>query len=74
MNRQCSRPGCSDASAATLTYHYARGAAWIDVLTDEREPHGYDLCERHAARISVPHGWRLDDRRVGSVAPLQLAG
>jgi hypothetical protein len=73
MNRQCSRPGCAEPAQATLTYHYARGAVWIDDLTAEREPHGYDLCERHAARISVPHGWRLDDRRSAD-APLQLAG
>jgi hypothetical protein len=36
---------------------------WIDDLADERDPHSYDLCERHAARLSVPNGWRLDDRR-----------
>jgi hypothetical protein len=46
-----------------LTYQYAQGAAWLDELTAEREPHAYDLCERHAGRLSVPHGWRLEDRR-----------
>ena len=29
----------------------------------------HDLCERHAAGLSVPLGWRLDDRRV--VSPLR---
>jgi hypothetical protein len=60
-----------------LTYVYARGAAWLDVLDAERDPHGYDLCERHAGRVGVPVGWRLEDRRtlmvVGAVeepAPL----
>ena len=34
-----------------------------------RDPHGYDLCERHAARLRVPHGWRLEDRRSSSRSP-----
>jgi len=63
VNRQCSRPGCAEPSSVTLTYQYARGAAWLDELTAEREPHAYDLCDRHAGRLSVPHGWRLEDRR-----------
>jgi hypothetical protein len=62
-SRQCSRTSCADHAVATLTYQYQRSTVWIDDLTAEREPYGYDLCERHAARISVPHGWRLDDRR-----------
>ena len=48
---------------ATLTYQYARSVAWLDGLSDVRDPHGYDLCERHAERSSVPHGWRLEERR-----------
>jgi len=48
---------------ATLTYQYSRSFAWLDLLSAERDPHGYDLCERHAGRLRVPHGWRLDDRR-----------
>jgi Protein of unknown function (DUF3499) len=62
-SRQCSRTSCADLAVATLTYEYQRSTVWIDTLTAEREPYGYDLCERHAARLSVPHGWRLDDRR-----------
>ena len=41
-------------------------------LAGEREPHGYDLCERHTAKLSVPNGWRLDDRRHAE--SLRLAG
>jgi hypothetical protein len=48
-----------------LTYHYGRSQVWLDELTGERDPHAYDLCERHAARLSVPAGWSLDDRRFG---------
>lgn len=61
--RQCSRSGCSDTAAVTLTYHYGQSQVWIDRLSPEREPHAYDMCERHAARLSVPLGWHLDDRR-----------
>jgi hypothetical protein len=63
--RHCSRTGCSDSASVTLTYHYGRSQVWLDELTRERDPHAYDLCERHAARLSVPTGWSLDDRRFG---------
>jgi hypothetical protein len=61
--RLCCRPACGAPARATLTYHYRRGVAWLDALTAERDPHGYDLCHRHADGLSVPHGWRFDDRR-----------
>jgi hypothetical protein len=51
-----------------LTYHYASGTAWLDALAGEREPHGYDLCHRHAERVRVPHGWHLVDRRAAVAA------
>lgn len=63
MNRQCSRPGCSEDAAATLTYVYAGRLVFLDVLSAERDPNEYDLCGRHAARVKVPEGWRMDDRR-----------
>lgn len=62
-SRQCSRTGCSDAAAITLTYDYGRSQVWIDRLAPERDPHHYDMCDRHAERLSVPRGWHLDDRR-----------
>jgi hypothetical protein len=61
--RQCTRTACSEAAVVTLTYEYGRSQVWIDDLTAEREPHGYDLCAGHAERLSVPLGWRLADRR-----------
>lgn len=64
MNRQCSRSGCAEPAAATLTYVYGRAQVWIDRLTLDRDPHGYDLCIRHTDRVSVPQGWHLHDRRV----------
>lgn len=62
-DRQCSRSGCSDRAAVTLSYHYGQSQVWIDHLSPEREPHMYDMCDRHAHRLSVPQGWHLDDRR-----------
>lgn len=74
MARQCSRTGCAAAAAATLTYQYGRALVWIDELTAERDPHAYDLCARHAARLSVPNGWRLEDRRDARQFDLVAAG
>jgi len=62
--RLCSRTGCSEAAAATLTYDYGHALAWLDPLHDERDPHHYDLCDRHASRVSPPRGWDLRDRRA----------
>ena len=62
--RQCSRPGCAEHAFITLTYVYKRQVAFLDGLTLERDPHGYDLCERHGARVRVPNGWELFDRRT----------
>ena len=62
--RHCSRSGCSERAAVTLTYDYRHSHVWLDELIAERDPHAYDLCVRHAERLSVPHGWRLDDRRA----------
>ena len=62
--RQCSRPTCSEIAIVTLTYEYRRSQVWLDHLTDERDPHAYDLCRRHADDLSVPLGWHLADRRL----------
>ena len=67
MSRQCARPGCNQAASATLTYDYRGQTAWLDRLATESHPMTHDLCEPHADRLSVPQGWRLEDRRV--VAP-----
>mgnify|MGYP003340555412 FL=1 len=64
MSRQCSRTGCALPATATLSYQYARSVAWLEDLSSDRDPHSYDLCERHTGRLSVPNGWRLEDRRT----------
>jgi hypothetical protein len=49
-----------------LSYNHGGRIAWLHGLSSERNPHDYDLCERHAARVSVPAGWRLVDERAAS--------
>jgi Protein of unknown function (DUF3499) len=75
LGRHCSRSGCAERAVVTLTYEYRRSQVWLDDLLPERDPHAYDLCRGHAARLSVPLGWRLADRRPGATAtPALLAG
>jgi hypothetical protein len=45
---------------------------WLDELAGERDPHAYDLCHRHADRLTAPQGWQVRDRRPNP-APLALA-
>jgi Protein of unknown function (DUF3499) len=68
MRRQCCRPACAEPAVATVTYHYGEQAAWVDPLSNERDPHAYDMCARHAERLRPPQGWALDDRRVSASA------
>jgi hypothetical protein len=68
MTRQCARPGCSQPAVATLTYDYSSQAAWLDRLSPEAHPMTHDLCDQHAQRLSVPQGWRLEQRRM--IVPL----
>ncbi|HEX2381238.1 MAG TPA: DUF3499 family protein [Acidimicrobiales bacterium] len=68
MSRHCAKPGCNTVADATLRYDYGNRNAWVERLSEEPHPTTHDLCERHAASLSVPQGWRLEDRRV--VEPL----
>ena len=43
----------------TLTYIYAESRAVLGPIATFSEPHAYDLCERHAARLTVPNGCLL---------------
>jgi hypothetical protein len=66
--RRCSRTACGRAAIATLTYVYADSTAVVGPLATYAEPHSYDLCEVHAARLTAPKGWevvRLDADAVG---------
>lgn len=68
--RQCTRTGCSDAAAVTLNYDYTHALVWLDHLLVERDPHAYDLCDRHGSRLTAPQGWQVRDRRVSTVEHL----
>ena len=64
MGRSCARPACSGSATTTLSYDYAHATVWIELLHPEGHPMHHDLCERHAARLSVPRGWTLVDGRA----------
>jgi len=44
---------------ATLTYVYSDLMAVLGPLSPLAEPHSYDLCAKHADRLSAPQGWRI---------------
>lgn len=44
---------------ATLTYVYADQTAVVGPLATYAEPHCYDLCEVHSARLTAPRGWQV---------------
>lgn len=57
--RRCSKPSCAKAAVATLTYVYADCTAVLGPLATLAEPHCYDLCQAHAARLTAPKGWEV---------------
>ncbi len=57
--RRCTRTGCGRPAVATLTYAYADLTAVVGPLASYAEPHSYDLCERHALRLTAPKGWEV---------------
>lgn len=63
VTRHCSRTGCAESASTTLAFEYGSSTVWLGDLTRDRDPHCYDLCEHHANRLKVPHGWTLEDRR-----------
>jgi hypothetical protein len=59
MNRPCSRVACAHYATTTLTYVYADSMAVLGPLATKAEPHSYDLCDKHAERLSAPQGWQI---------------
>ena len=57
--RRCSRAGCRSQATMTLTYVYSESTAVVGPLATYSEPHAYDLCAVHGARLKVPHGWNV---------------
>jgi len=59
MKRLCTTPTCTSEAVVTLTYDYDGQVAAIGPLAPPSAQAGYDLCERHASRFTVPAGWTL---------------
>lgn len=64
--RTCSRVSCRSAATMTLTYIYAESRAVLGPIATFSEPHAYDLCERHASRLTVPNGWSVEHESIPS--------
>ena len=64
MGRACSRAGCRRLATKTLTYIYSDSTAVLGPLATFAEPHAYDLCEEHSARMSAPQGWTVIKQEV----------
>ncbi|GAB3397137.1 hypothetical protein GCM10027515_01060 [Schumannella luteola] len=58
-DRTCSKVACTEQAVSTLTYVYADSMAVLGPLSTQHEPHSYDLCAKHAGRLSVPQGWSV---------------
>ncbi|MGH3249282.1 MAG: DUF3499 domain-containing protein [Trebonia sp.] len=56
-SRCCSRTACKQPPLYTLTYVYKDSTAVLGPLAAYVDPHSWDLCEMHAARLVVPRGW-----------------
>ena len=57
--RRCTRTACGQPAVATLTYVYAESTAVLGPLATYAEPHCYDLCAVHSARLTAPLGWEV---------------
>lgn len=57
--RRCTRTGCVAPAVQTLTYIYSDSTVVLGPLAMYAEPHSYDLCADHGARLTAPRGWEL---------------
>ena len=57
--RRCSKPSCNQPAVSTLTYVYRDSTAVLGPLATYAEPHCYDLCDMHSARLTAPVGWEI---------------
>ncbi|MGO1165310.1 MAG: DUF3499 domain-containing protein [Janibacter sp.] len=69
LSRQCSRAACPRPAAGTLTYVYSDSTVVLGPLATYAEPHAYDLCENHAARLTAPRGWDVVRLATDQPAP-----
>ena len=57
--RVCSRVSCRSVASMTLSNIYSDSTAVLGPLATFSEPHSYDLCDKHSARLTVPNGWNV---------------
>lgn len=57
--RRCTRTGCDAPAHQTLTYVYSDSTVVLGPLATYAEPHSYDLCIEHSAKLTAPRGWEL---------------
>jgi hypothetical protein len=57
--RPCSKATCNNQAVSTFTFVYADSMAVLGPLSTKAEPHSYDLCVKHAERLSAPQGWQI---------------
>jgi hypothetical protein len=57
---------CPSLAISTLTYVYADCTVVLGPLATFPEPHCYDLCAMHSAKMVAPSGWDLV--RLGATA------
>ncbi len=59
----CNRVGCAREADCVLLMVPQTRRAWIVDTDHDNAIDGSALCEIHASRITVPHGWELIDER-----------
>ncbi|MDR3107758.1 MAG: DUF3499 domain-containing protein [Bifidobacteriaceae bacterium] len=64
---------CPNEPVATLTYTYRDATAVLGPLAAVADPHGYDLCARHAEQVVPPRGWEVI-RLAPQMQPLGPSG
>jgi hypothetical protein len=58
--RICSKPECLYKAVATLTFNYSKKLARLGHLSVKHGLGEYDLCPKHAQRLSAPKTWRFE--------------
>lgn len=58
-SRRCTRTGCALPALQTLTYIYSDSTVVLGPLATYAEPHSYDLCADHSAKLTAPRGWEM---------------
>ncbi|HWS45910.1 MAG TPA: DUF3499 family protein [Acidimicrobiia bacterium] len=71
--RRCARPGCGAPATAALRFQPTQREAWLVDIDDNAVRTEGDLCQKHAATLVLPRGWRLHDERTGGTDSITRA-